>query len=369
MTLMLIAVFGVFQILLWLMHVTIYQALSAAFGWHELWLAWLFTGLSVTFVSSSVLAHLFANPFVKWYYRISAYWFGLTQFLFGGTVVFFFLTYGIYATGHYISPAKLGIFSIGIFFLIHCYATWQTNRIKVTRVGVTLSHTGGQWHEFWHGKKIVFVSDVHLGLVRSEGFAKRVVAAIAAEAPEMVLIGGDIFDGVKCHPLSLIRPFGDLHPPQGMYFATGNHEYIEDTDILLKEIKEVGIRILDNQAVDVKGISVAGVDWKNSYKKEEFEKVMADMRIDRTKPSILMRHEPSHLDVAERAGVSLTLCGHTHAGQIFPLGFITRRIYQGFDYGLKPFRDMMVYTSSGVGTWGPPLRLGTKSEIVVITIE
>lgn len=369
MTLMLIAVFSVFQILLALMHVTIYQALAAAFGLQWLWLAWLFTALSITFVSASVLAHLYNNLFVRWYYRVSAYWFGATQFLFGGAVIFFLLACGIFGTDNYVSPEILGILSFGGMFLIHCYATWQTRRIKVMRISVAFPRVDGAWHEFWRGKKIVFVSDVHLGAVQSEGYARKVAGAISAEAPEIVLIGGDIFDGVKCHPASLLAPFADLRPPLGIYFASGNHEYIEDTQILLDEIQGAHIRILKNEAVDVKGLTIAGVDWKDTYKKDDFEKVLAGMHVDGAKPSILLRHEPSHLDVASRAGISLTLSGHTHAGQIFPLGWITRRIYHGFDYGLKTLGQMLVYTSSGIGTWGPPLRLGTKSEMVIITLE
>lgn len=185
----------------------------------------------------------------------------------------------------------------------------------------------------------------------------------------MILIGGDLFDGVKCHAPSLLEPFRGLHPAQGIYFVTGNHEYIEDTPAMLEEVKDIGVKILRNQMVDVHGIQVAGVDWKAASRKHEFEKIFAKMPIDKKKPSILLRHEPSHLDVAERAGISLMLCGHTHAGQIFPLGYITRRMYHGFDYGVKQLGKMIVCTSSGVGTWGPPLRFGTKSEIVVITLK
>ena len=87
---------------------------------------------------------------------------------------------------------------------------------------------------------------------------------------------------------------------------------------------------------------------------------------DQTKPNILLKHEPSDLAVAEAAGISLDLSGHTHHGQIFPLMFFTWQIYKGFDYGLRHLGAMQVFTSSGVGTWGPPLRLGTNSEIVAI---
>jgi predicted MPP superfamily phosphohydrolase len=360
----LIVVFGVFQLILFLMHADIYQTLAFAFGLNSQWLEWLFILLSISFVSSSVLVFRFCNEFTKWYYRIAAYWFGLTQFLFGGSVIFFIIESIAGANGMYLSPVMLGIICLGGPFLIHSVATWRTAHPKVTRVNVSLPNLP----PVWRGKKIVFVSDVHLGAVLGVTFAQKVVNLIKAENPEAVLIGGDIFDGVKCHSQELIEPFAELKPPHGMYFISGNHEYIEDTVKVLKEIPNVGIRVVWNEVVDMAGIQLVGVDWKETYKKEQFENVMAGIPITRTKPSILMRHEPNHLEVAESAGISLTLSGHTHAGQIWPLGYITRRIYKGFDYGLKKLGDMSVYTSSGVGTWGPPLRFGTKAEIVAITL-
>ncbi len=81
---------------------------------------------------------------------------------------------------------------------------------------------------------------------------------------------------------------------------------------------------------------------------------------------ILLKHTPFDLDVSERAGIDFQISGHTHQAQIFPLNYITRSVYKGYDYGFKKFGSMQVYVSSGTGTWGPPLRIGTVSEIVVI---
>jgi predicted MPP superfamily phosphohydrolase len=365
---MLVAVFGVFQVILILMHAATYQTLAAAFNINWPWLAWLFGILSVTFVSSSVLAHRFCNTFVRWYYRFSMYWFGLVIFLTQAAYLCFFLEVCLYHWDIYVASSILGTICFGGFFILHTYATWQTSRVKVSRFAATLPD-GMSWPELWRGKKIIFVSDVHLGAARGVGLAKKVAAKIEAELPEAVFIGGDIFDGVKCHPVSLIEPLASLRPPQGIYFASGNHEYIEDTATMIADIKRMNIRVLKNEKVDLHGIQLVGVDWKDTKDRDDFGKALKDLHIDHTKPSILLRHEPSHLDIAEQAGISLTLCGHTHHGQIFPLRFITHKMYQGFDYGLKSLGKMKVYTSSGVGTWGPPLRLGTKAEIVAITFN
>jgi len=93
------------------------------------------------------------------------------------------------------------------------------------------------------------------------------------------------------------------------------------------------------------------------------------MEIDPLKPSILLKHAPLNLRVAREQGISLQLSGHTHQGQVLLFRLITSKVYQGYDYGLKWFGDLLVYTSSGAGTWGPPMRIDTKPEIVVITFK
>jgi predicted MPP superfamily phosphohydrolase len=365
MPLIFIAILGVYQVLLFFVHAALYETLVAAFGWHATWLAWLFGILSLSFVTASILTHRSCNRIVVWYYRISAYWFGLVHFLFVGTFAFFILSLAIYQSGHYVSPAILGGLALGVMFLIHLYATWQTSRPKIVRVDIALPHLP----TFWQGKKIVFFSDLHLGAVWDGNLARKTAAIIARESPEALFIGGDMFDGVKCHSEKSLAPFSALRPPQGIFFVTGNHEYIRDIEEFLSAIRASGIRILNNEVVDLKGIALAGVDWKDAVGAENYEKLLAGMAISREKPTILLKHEPSDLPIAEKFGISLQFSGHTHRGQIFPLGLITKRIYHGFDYGMKKLGGMIVYTSSGVGTWGPPLRFGTQSEVIVVTLH
>jgi predicted MPP superfamily phosphohydrolase len=114
-------------------------------------------------------------------------------------------------------------------------------------------------------------------------------------------------------------------------------------------------------------LQIIGVDYRDTREEESFESILKKIGIDRKKPSILLKHAPFHLQAARDHGIVLQLSGHTHHGQVFLFRFITSRVYQGYDYGLKRFGDLLVYTSSGAGTWGPPVRVDTKPEIVVIT--
>jgi predicted MPP superfamily phosphohydrolase len=367
MPIILITSLVVFEVLLVIVHLVVYATLVVAFGIGGMWLKVMFVALALTFVSASARAHFYHSELLDRYYQFSAYWFGLVHFLFGGAVIFYFALNILYGRGIYVSPAIVGGICFGAMFLLHVYGTWQSQRPKVRHIKVQLSSLPGFRADFWKGKNVAFVSDFQLGNIYRQKFTARVARAIAAFDPHAVFIGGDLFDGVVCDEAKLIAPLGELHPAGGTYFITGNHDYyVPDVPRMLAAVRAIGITVLDNKKTDIGGIDFIGTDYRSSHKREDFVKTMAGIVVDRTRPSVLIKHEPIDLDVAEAAGVSLELSGHTHHGQIFPLMFFTWQIYKGLDYGLKRLGKMQVFTSSGVGTWGPPLRLGTKSEIVSI---
>lgn len=356
----------VFQVLLVFVHLAVYVALAAAFGIGGPLLATIFIVLSLTFVSASLIAHFHYGRYVEDYYTAAAYWFGLVHFLFVGAVAFFFISNWLYASGSYVPPATLGGILFGGLFSLHLYCTWDGKHVRVTRVSVSLPNLPAAWR----GKSIVFMSDLHLGNVWRQGSAAKIAKKIDSLHPEAVFIGGDLYDGGRCDPKAIIEPLRSIVAPQGVYFVTGNHEYFfPQLEAGLAAIRDLGMKILNNEKVDLHGIAFIGVDDRDGHRREDFEKILQKINIDPRVPNVLVKHEPSHLAVARDRGIALGLFGHTHHGQIFPLNFLTSRVYRGFDYGLKRFGDMQVYTSSGAGTWGAPIRLGTRSEIVHITLR
>jgi hypothetical protein len=112
-----------------------------------------------------------------------------------------------------------------------------------------------------------------------------------------------------------------------------------------------------------------GVHDLETLQPEEFRAILEKAHVNPATASILLAHRPSNLSVAEKAGFSLQLSGHTHGGQFWPWTLVVRRVHGMFAYGLNRFGGMLVYTSSGAGTWGPPFRLGTRSEVVLIRLE
>ena len=128
---------------------------------------------------------------------------------------------------------------------------------------------------------------------------------------------------------------------------------------------ELGISVLDNECRTVEGMQIAAVSYDANFP-IQMQKMLDGFALDQSKPSILLSHVPNRLPQIEQAGVSLLLSGHTHGGQIVPFTWITRRIFGSHTSGLSRFGSLQVYTSTGVGTWGPPMRLGSSSELVVL---
>jgi predicted MPP superfamily phosphohydrolase len=213
------------------------------------------------------------------------------------------------------------------------------------------------------------VSDTHLGQVRNYGFARQIAAKVKDLRPDVVFIGGDLYDGVAVDLDRTIEPFSKISPPYGTYFITGNHEEFSDNTPYLQAVRRAGIRVLYNEKVDLDGLQIIGVDYRGSRREEDFRSILQSVGIDPHRPSILLKHAPFHLQVTREQGISLQLSGHTHRGQVFLFRWITAKVYRGYDYGLKWFGNVLVYTSSGAGTWGPPMRIDTIPEIVVIEFK
>ena len=365
MSIFFIATLAVFQIIFVFLSFVIYKVLFAAFGIGGPSLFILLMALSLTFLLSFILASQYKNRLVRYFHFFSTCWFAFISPLFCGCIAFFFVENIALMFGWKIAPAVVGWFSFGGATLLYAYGIWEARATKITYVSVNVPDIP----EWWRGKKIVFMSDLHLGNEYGAHFAAKIVRKVSSLAPQAVFIGGDLFDGVRCDPDALLAPFGKLKAPHGIYFVSGNHEYSGDSELFFAAIRRTGIIILKNAKKTIEGMNFFGVDFKDSDERKDFEKVLAEMTLDPAKTNVLVKHVPDNLDAAERAGVSFELSGHTHHGQIFPLSYLIRSIFEGYDYGLKKFGKMAVYISSGVGATALPFRIGTKSEIALIEFE
>lgn len=317
---------------------------------------------AVSFPILSAVAFKSFNKLARFAYYISAAWLDLFYFTLISTVV------SVLACGllkiNFQGAHVLAIVLDSAAIIIGIYSLINTKIIRTTKLTISLSSLP----EFWKSKNLVFLADMHLGPVNSANFTKRLAAKVVTLNPQTVIIGGDIFDGPPINAYAALEPFKKVQPPLGKYFVTGNHEEYGNTQGFLKAINDCGITVLENQSVDLAGINFVGVDCKATGNADKFKNVLNDIILPRDKPNILIKHVPDNLKLAEAHGFDAGLSGHTHNGQLYPLGYLARWIY-GYNYGLKILNKMQIYVSSGVGTWGPPGRFGTRAEIVLINFK
>ncbi len=357
------------QFVLFLTHYFLYQTWTFRLdGNHPkelLWTRLILGVLSVSFVSASMLAFSHTNAAVRALYKASAVWMGLLSFLtFAALLSWIVLVVsslaGVALDFHHLVRVLFAIATAtGIVGLINANVT------RITRATVRLANLP----ETWRGRKAALLTDVHLGHVRNRGFLRRLVDKILREEPDLIFIAGDLFDGTAIDPARATEPLSKLSAPHGVYFVAGNHEQFGDDSKYLNAIAATGVRVLKNEHLDLDGLQLVGVPYRSATSNGDLASVLRRVPLDRDRPSILLTHAPDHPEVAEAHGFSLQLSGHTHLGQFIPWSWMARRIYRQFVYGLSRIGKMQVFTSSGAGTWGPPLRLGSNPEIVMLEFE
>jgi predicted MPP superfamily phosphohydrolase len=252
----------------------------------------------------------------------------------------------------------------GAAALISLFSLFSAHWLRLTRVTVPLPNLP----PFWNGRTMALVTDIHLGNFRGAAFSRRVVSRLMSLGAECILIGGDMFDGVKIDVRSAVEPWKMLSAPSGVFFVGGNHDDYGGRNMYFGALRGVGMRVLDNEKVTLHGLQLVGVHDAEMHEAEAYRAILAKAAITRSTSSVLLAHRPSNLAVPEELGINLQLSGHTHSGQFWPWTHAAIRVHGKFTYGLHRFRQMLVYTSSGAGTWGPPFRLGTRSECVLITL-
>ena len=321
--------------------------------------------LTFSFVISALLGFRYSNWLVALFYKLTASWLGFINFFFLAACLSRLVDLGfrLAATP---SPRPLIAGTLfGLAVLAGIYGLANAQSIHIRRVPIHLENLPSSWR----GRSAVLFSDLHLGNINALAFSRRVVRIANSLHPDIVFIPGDFFDGVKTDSTRLAAPFRELSAPFGIYFATGNHDEYGDLAHYLEALTQAGIHILNNEKVVVDGLAILGVTYHQSTQILNMRTTLERLHPNPAEPSILLNHVPNRLPIAEQAGISLQLSGHTHGGQCFPFTWLTRRAFGKFTYGLQRFGALQVYTSCGVGTWGPPMRVGTRPEIVLLQFK
>jgi predicted MPP superfamily phosphohydrolase len=362
------AFIAVFQSVLLLAHLFLYETWTfsvTGVGAGPLWLKLSLAVLSISFLVASLLAFRYTNAALRAFYRSAAVWLGLLTFLFSAAITAWVVFGVARLLGVAVSFHRMVELLFGAAVMIGLYGVFNASWTRITRTTVRLANLP----QAWRGRRAALISDVHLGHVRNGSFLRRMVRKILREAPDAIFIAGDLYDGTAIDAKRAAEPLSALTAPHGVYFVAGNHEQFGDDTNFLQAIAGAGVRVLSNEKVEADGLQIIGVPYRSATQNGHLASALQSVQLDRDRASILLMHAPDYPEIAEAAGVSLQLSGHTHLGQFIPWSWLARRIYRQFVYGLSRIGKMQVFTSSGAGTWGPPLRLGSNPEIVMLEFQ
>jgi predicted MPP superfamily phosphohydrolase len=249
--------------------------------------------------------------------------------------------------------------------LTYGYDRYRHPVVKTMHLTVHKPVTGSQPQPL----KIVAVSDLHLGMGTSERQLHDYVRMIRAQQPDLILIGGDLVDNsiVPLRSRQMADVLSQLNARLGIYMVPGNHEYISGLESCEAYLRQsTPVHFLRDTVVRLSnGVQVVGRDDRSNAGRKKLSQLMGDT--DPQFPIIVLDHQPYKLSQAVEAGADLLFCGHTHRGQVWPMTWLTDRLFD-LSYGYEQRNGTHLYVSSGLALWGPPFRIGSVSEMVVFTL-
>ncbi len=268
-----------------------------------------------------------------------------------------------------LQPVQFGYLATGLAVLITSISIWNATYIRDTKVDIPIS---GLTKEI----KAVHLTDIHIGHFWGIKFLQRVVDKTNAQKPDVVFITGDFFDGRVRLSEKNLEPLKQITVP--IFFVEGNHDGYTGTREIKSMLRKIGIHVLENELAHYADIQIIGLDHmrpdRDTYNMHAspdvatIKDVLPTINTDTNKPTILLHHSPDGIKYANQYGIDLYLAGHTHAGQMFPANILAKYLFD-YNRGLHDYKGTKIFVSEGVGTFGPPMRLGTKSEIVTLILK
>ena len=339
----------------------------------------LFLILSLSFIVSKILTERLPSFLYDTLQWIGSFWFAFMLYFVLSIVLLDLLR----LLNHFFSffPAAVinnyGMWKFGALIVVVLLSSIivaagyiNTRILNVQNLEVTLKKGSSSLNEL----NVVMFADIHLTAMNNEKLLNRIIDRTNALNPDLVLIPGDFVDEKSdwYRKRGIGESFFRLKPEYGIYACTGNHEYIVGIKDASGFIKSHNISLLQDEMVMVdSAFYIAGRDDRS---KKQFtghdRKTLNEIVNSRNEdlPLILLDHTPFGLEEAENNKVDLQLSGHTHHAQLWPLNFITGMIYEK-DYGYLKKGNTQYYVTCGVGTWGPPVRTGSRTEIVNLRIK
>jgi len=268
-----------------------------------------------------------------------------------------------------LSSKTLGISALVITFLVSFFGILNSWNVQVTEQEVKIK---GLTKEV----RAMHLSDIHIGHFRGRDFLQKIVDKTNEQNIDVVFITGDLFDGRINLSREELMPLTQLKAP--VYFIEGNHDRYTGVKEIKDHLRQINVTVLENELASWGELQIIGLnhmradnatyDMHAAGNTSTIKGTLENLPFDRHKPSVLLHHSPDGVQYANQHGIDLYLAGHTHAGQLFPVKYIADLIFK-YNKGLHDYNGTKIFVSQGAGTFGPPMRIGTKSELTRITLK
>lgn len=340
---------------------------------------WLFWGLAATYVLGRTLERVYLSQISDILVWAGSFWLGAMLYFFLAVVLFdlirlinhFLPFYPSYITQNYEAIKQIAFFTILTLVAVTITAGHINTLFPVVRtVNIHIEKNSNGLKEI----NAVMLSDIHLGTLIGNGHFEKIVNKVQSLNPDIILLAGDMLDE-DLEPVirqNIGRTLRQLNAPLGVYAVMGNHEYIGGAEPAYEYLKSHGITILRDSVIKVEdSFYIIGREDRDKPRFSGKERLPLSELVsmaDKNHPIILIDHQPYYLEEAAQLGVDLQLSGHTHHGQLWPLNYVTSAIFT-VSRGYARIDNLHVYVSNGIGTWGPPVRIGSRPEIVQLKIQ
>ncbi len=353
---------------------------------------YLIVGIYIFFASSFIVGFFLPFRSIK---IVGNYWLGVVQYILL-FVIWFDLIRIILLKWKLINEkiihARKTFILVGIlcFLVVGAFSTYgviHAKKIVVNSYQVQIDKKVDKFSNL----KVALVSDLHLGYNSSLSHVKKMVKLINESDPDVVVIAGDIFDNsyeAIYKPDKIIQEIKKIKTKYGVYAVYGNHDIDEkilagftfswkknknlNDPRMTSFLEKANVKLLRDESllIDDSFYLVGRIDYHKYGMEVEKRKTIEELvsSFDKSKPIILIDHEPYELEEIAKAGVDLDLSGHTHNGQMFPSNVFIKFIWKN-PYGLLKVDNMYSAVTSGVGVYGPNMRVGTTAEVMVLDLS
>ena len=356
----------------------------------------------ISFIGVLVASNMYLSRRFSWFFDIKSTWVlyvlfaAITVYMIGGIIAFTnaegrfanmaysaaaillgFMLYLVFSvllvdlTTFFINfhPKILGTVALLLAFTVSVYGIWNATNKQIREIEIPMK---GLNHEI----KAMQLSDIHIGHFWGVKTLQHIVNLTNTQKPDVVFITGDLFDGKIRLNKASIAPLKALNAP--VYFVEGNHDGYSGAKEVKQKLREIGVSVLENEVTHFSELQLVGLNhmradntssgMHTNHTRATIKNTLGNLHIFPNKPTILLHHSPDGIQYANQAGIDLYLAGHTHAGQLFPVNFIAKWMFS-YNKGLHNYKGTKIYVSQGVGTFGPPMRIGTHSELTLLKLK